>query len=431
MFNSEELKNTFRSLKYRNFRLYFTGQSISLLGTWIQRITMPWLVYHLTGSALLLGIVGFAGQIPTFILSPFAGALTDRYYKYKLLIVTQILSMIQALLLAFLYFLKIINVWHILVLSIFLGCINAFDMPGRQSFIIKLIDNKNDLGNAIALNSTIVNIARLLGPSLAGILIATTNEGICFLINGLSYIFVIASLLSMNVKEDEINNNENSIWQDIKDGFKYVYSNNTIRSILLLLGLISLMGMPYTVLMPVFVKKILLSDSYTFGFLMGATGIGALIGTIYLASQKNIENILKLITLSAGIFGFGLIAFSFSRHISISIILMIIIGFGMILNMASSNTMLQTLSEDNFRGRVMSFYTMAFMGTAPFGSLLAGSMASSIGVANTILISGIICVIGSIIYGKNLQVQIIRDYVKPIIKKLALFSIYRNKKNNI
>ena len=388
----------------------------------------------MTGSSFLLGVVGFAGQFPTFLLSPFAGAYTDRYSKYRILILTQILSMVQALLLTFLYFFKLINVWHIIILSIFLGCINAFDMPGRQSFIIKLIENKNDLSNAIALNSTIVNIARLLGPSIAGILIATTNEGICFLINGLSYIFVIITLINIKIKEETDNNNncDTSIWEDIKEGFSYAFNNKTIKSILLLLGLISLMGMPYTVLMPVFVKKILNGDSYTFGFLMGAAGVGALLGTLYLASRKNIENISKIITISAAISGFGLIAFSFSRFFSISLILIMIIGFGLILNMASSNTMLQTIAEDNFRGRVMSYYTMAFMGTAPFGSLMAGSMATTVGVANTILISGIVCVLGSIIYGKNIQLYVYKNYVKPLIKKLAfIFSTIKQKNDKL
>jgi MFS family permease len=368
----------------------------------MQRIAMPWLVYRLTGSAFLLGVIGFAGQIPTFLLSPFAGVLIDRYNRYYILIGTQILSMMQALALAFLFFTGTIEVWHLMLLSIFLGCVNAFDTPARQSFVIDMVEKKEDLGNAIALNSSMVNAARLIGPSIGGILISATNEGICFLLNGLSYLFVIASLLMMKITPRKTKAKNSQVLQGLKEGFSYTFGFAPIRSIILLLGLVSLMGMPYTVLVPVFAKDILHGGPHTFGFLMGASGIGALIGALYLASMKTVLRIGKIIPLSTAIFGSGLVLLSLSRSFLLSLILMLIAGLGMIMETASSNTILQTLVEDDKRGRVMSFYTMAFMGTTPFGSLLAGGLASSLGVPNTLMIGGISCILGSIAFAIEL-----------------------------
>ncbi len=411
------LKGIFRSLKYRNYRLFFSGQSISLIGTWIQRIATPWLVYHLTGSAFLLGLVGFAGQLPTFILSPFAGVLTDRWNKYYILIGTQVAAMIQALLLALLYFTETIQIWHIVVLSIILGFVNAFDVPARQSLVIHMVDKKEDLGNAIALNSSMVNGARLLGPSVAGMLIAFAGEGVCFLINGLSYLFVIVSLLFMNVKLSNERKKDSHIIQEFKDGFKYTFGFAPIKYIILLLALVSLMGMSYQVLMPVFAKEILHGGSHTFGFLMGASGLGALTGALYLASRKNVLGLGKIIPLAAGLFGIGLISFSLSRFFWLSMILMIMTGLGMMLQMASSNTILQTIVDDDKRGRVMSFYTMAFMGTAPFGSFLAGTLAKTIGAQYATLIGGISCITGAIIFARKLPE--IRNAIHPIYVKLG------------
>jgi MFS family permease len=398
----EGLVAIFRSFKYRNYRLFFGGQSISLIGTWIQRIATPWLVYHLTGSALLLGVIGFAGQIPTFIIAPFAGVMTDRWNRYHLLIGTQIAAMIQAFILTILYFSGTIAIWHIVLLNIFLGCVNAFDVPARQSFVIEMVEKKEDLGNAIALNSSMVNGARLLGPSIAGVLIALTGEGICFLLNGISYIFVIVSLLLMKVKPRKIGVRDQNVLEELKEGFSYAFSFPPIKHIIFLLGLVSLMGMQYTVLMPVFAKEILHGGSHTFGFLMGASGLGALSGALYLASRKNALGLIKIIPLAAGLFGSGLIAFSFSRVFLLSLALMVIIGLGMMLQMASSNTILQTIVDDDKRGRVMSFYTMAFMGTAPFGSLLAGSLAKITGVSVTILSGGIFCILGAVVFAYKL-----------------------------
>ncbi len=363
---------------------------------------MPWLVYDITKSVLLLGVVGFAGQVPTFLLAPFAGVITDRLNRFHILIATQVLAMVQAGILTFLVLSGSVEIWHILVLSGFLGCINAFDIPARQSFVIQMVDKKEDLGNAIALNSSMVNIARLVGPSVAGILIAVAGEGICFLINAISYLFVLLSLILMNVAFKENNKISKPILKEFKEGFSYTFGFAPLRYIILLLALVSLMGMPYTVLMPVFAKEILHGGSHTFGFLMGATGLGALTGALYLASRRHIAGLEKIIPIAAGIFGTGLILFSFSRFFILSLILMVITGLGFMLQGASSNTMLQTIVDDNMRGRVMSFYTMAFMGTAPFGALLAGSAAKIIGVPYTLFIGGIACLIGAVIFSIKL-----------------------------
>ncbi len=412
------LKMIFRSLRYRNYRLFFGGQGISLIGTWIQRLAMPWLVYRLTGSALLLGIVSFAGQIPALLLAPLAGVLTDRWNRHHILIITQILAMLQALVLALLFFLGVIQIWHILVLSIFLGCINAFDMPTRQAFVVEMVEGKQDLSNAIALNSSMVNSARLLGPSIAGVLIALSNEGTCFLINGLSYLIVIASLLLMRVSPRKISGRNTHVWQGFKEGISYVFGFAPIRSIILLLSLVSLMGMPYIVLMPVFVKEILKGDSHTFGFLMGASGTGALAGALYLASRRTVLGLDKLIPLSVATFGVGLVAFALSRFFWLSLPLMLITGLGMIMQMTSSNTILQTIVDDDKRGRVMSFFFMAFMGTMPFGSLLAGVLADSIGAPNTLIIGGIACILGAIVFATRLPG--LREMMRPIYVRLGI-----------
>ena len=412
------LKMIFRSLQYRNYRLFFGGQSLSLIGTWIQRIAMPWLVYHLSGSAFLLGVVGFAGQIPTFLLAPVAGVLSDRWNRYHILFITQTLAMIQALILAILFFSGTIRVSHIVFLSVILGCINAFDIPSRQAFVIEMVEKHEDLGNAIALNSSMVNGARLLGPSIAGILIASVGEGMCFLLNGLSYIFVIASLAFMKVKPRNRKTGHSNVLRSMKEGFSYTFGFAPIKLIILLLGLSSLMGMPYAVLMPVFVKEILHGGSHTFGFLMGASGTGALTGAIYLASRRSVPGLEKIIPLAACVFGTGLVAFSFSRLFIISLILMVVIGLGMMLQMASSNTLIQTIVDEDKRGRVMSIYAMAFMGTVPFGSFLAGSLASLAGAPNTIRIGGFLCVLGALIFAKRLTH--LRKLIHPVYVRLGI-----------
>lgn len=398
------LKFVLRSFRYRNYRLFFGGQGISLLGTWIQHIAISWLVYRLTNSALLLGIVGFAGQIPTFLLTPFAGVLADRWNRHRILVVTQTLAMLQAFILALLVLTGSITIWQIISLTVFLGLVNAFDMPARQSFVIEIIEKREDLGNAIALNSSMFNGARLLGPSLAGVLISAVGEGICFLLNGISYLAVISALLAMNVQPKRIEIKKAHLVQGLKEGFAYAYNFAPIRFILLLLALVSLVGMPYSVLMPVFAKEILHGGPHTLGFLVGFAGMGALVGAVFLASRRSARGLEKIIPLAACIFGIGLVIFSQSNVLWLSLLFMLLTGFGMMVQMASSNTVLQTIVDDDKRGRVMSIYTMAFMGMAPFGSLLAGGLASRIGAPNTLLIGGFATILGAIVFACKLSV---------------------------
>ena len=407
------LKFMLRSFHYRNYRLFFSGQGISLIGTWIQNIAMSWLVYSLTNSTFLLGVVGFAGQLPVFLLAPFAGVLVDRWNRHRILLVTQTLAMFQALVLALLVLTGNVSVWHIIPISIFLGLINAFDMPARQSFVVQIVEKKEDLGNAIALNSSMFNGARLVGPSIAGILISALGEGICFLLNSISFLAVLAALLAMRVKPKRVEVKNKRILQELKAGFVYAFGFVPIRSIMLLIALISLVGMPYTVLMPVFAKNILQGGPHTLGFLMGFSGLGALTGALYLASQKNARRLVTMVPLAAGIFGIGLIAFAQSRVLWLSLIMMLITGFGMMVQMASSNTMIQTIVDDDKRGRVMSFYTMSFVGVAPFGSLLGGAIASKIGAPATLTIGGIFCVLGALVFTSKLS--LLKEIVNPLI----------------
>ncbi|PIP68464.1 MAG: MFS transporter [Candidatus Omnitrophica bacterium CG22_combo_CG10-13_8_21_14_all_43_16] len=396
----------FRTLKYRNFRIFFLGQSVSLVGTWMQYVAMSWLVYRMTGSAFMLGVVGFASQFPTFILSPFTGVLADRHNRHKILLFTQVLALLQALILAILTITGLIQVWHIIVMGVFLGCVNSLDIPVRQSFILQMIEEKENLGNAIALNSMMFNVARLIGPSIAGVLIAIAGEGVCFLVNAISYVAVIVSLVAMDegIKIRKDKKEDYNIFKELKEGFNYAFGSQPIRAILLLLGIISLMGMSYAVLMPVFAKDVLGGGPHTLGFLMAAVGLGALAGTVYLASGKKAIVFGNTLPVSAGIFGIGITAFSFSHNMWISLFLLFIAGFGIMVQMASSNTILQTIVDDDKRGRVMSFYTMAFMGMAPLGSLLAGAMATKFGVASTLVISGICCIIAAVIFAMKRRV---------------------------
>lgn len=415
---NSRMNTVFRSLRHRNYKLFFAGQSISLIGTWMQRIALPWLVYHMTGSALLLGVVGFASQIPTFILSPVAGVITDRWPKYRVLLITQIASLIQAAFLAFLSLTGFIEVWEIIVLGVLLGCINSFDVPSRHSFVIEMVEGKEDIGNAIALNSMMFNGARLIGPSVAGIILASTSEGICFFINAVSYLFVIASLLMMRINSKPVNTDKKAVLQELKEGFRYTFGFAPIKHLIILLTISSLLGMSYTVVMPVFAKETLHGGSNTYGFLMGAAGFGALIGALILASRRSVITLGRVVPASAVLFGTGLIALSFSKNLLLSLFLMIFIGLGMMMQTASTNTILQTITDDDKRGRVMSFYTMAVMGSAPFGSLLAGTMAKSFGTSVTIFIGGFASVIGALFFLRKLPE--LRSIVKPIYVRLGI-----------
>ena len=388
------------------------------MGTWMTRLATSWLVYRLTGSPFLLGVVGFAGQIPTFLLAPLAGVWVDRLNRRNVLVVTQVLAMLQSLALAALTLAHRINIREVILLSAFQGLINAFDMPGRQTFLVEMIEDKQDLGNAIALNSSMVNMARLVGPSLAGAVIALSSEGYCFLIDGVSYLAVILSLLLMRTKPASIRRSTESVLVELREGWKYVSGSAPIRTILLLFATVSLMGWPFTVLMPIFAGKILHGGPHTLGFLMGAVGLGALISAISLAMRKTVLGLGKMIAISTAAFGVGLIGFGCSRIFWISLLLMLVCGFGMMQQMAASNTIIQTIVEDDKRGRVMSFYTVAFVGMAPFGSLLAGGLAHLIGAPYTVMFSGAFCVAGAAWFAARLPSM--REHMRPIYRDLGI-----------
>ncbi|MDD2751635.1 MAG: MFS transporter [Candidatus Omnitrophica bacterium] len=413
-----DIKLIFRALKHRNYRLFFTGQVISLSGTWMQMIAMSWLVYRITNSPLLLGLVGFLGQIPSFFLMPFAGVIADRYNRQRILLITQIAAMLQALVLSFLVMTNSVQVWQIVLLSVILGFVNSFDIPVRQAFTIEMIENKEDLGNAIALNSSMVNIARLIGPSIAGIIIATLGEGPCFLLNALSYVAVIISLLMMQISQKKSRQARRHVLHELKEGFVYAFTFIPIKHILILLSLVSLTGVPYQVLMPIFAKDIFHGGPQTLGFLMSMAGLGALMGAIYLAARRSVIGLGRIIALAALCFGIGVSIFSFSKNLWISLLLICFAGFSMMVQMAASNTILQTIVEEDKRGRVMSFYTMSFMGMTPFGSLLAGSLANKIGAPGTLLCGGICCIIGALVFFQKLP--LIRKHIRPIYVKKGI-----------
>lgn len=412
------MSHAWRALRHRNFRLFFGGQSISLIGTWMTRVATSWLVYQLTKSSLLLGTVGFAGQIPTFLLAPLAGVIVDRVDRRKVLVWTQGLAMVQSLLLAWLTLSHRINVTEILILSGFQGVINAFDMPGRQSFMIRMVEDRADLSNAIAINSSMVNVARLIGPSLAGLVIAATNEGWCFFIDGVSYIAVIISLLMMRVTHEQLQHAGATMVDQLRQGWVYVAGSVPIRSILLLFALLSLMGWPFMVLMPIFAAQVLHGGAHTLGFLMGAVGVGSLVSALSLVVRKSVRGLTKVIPIGAAVFGAGLIAFGFSTNLWLSMAMMLVTGFGMMQGLTTSNTILQTLVDEKMRGRVMSYYTMAFVGMAPFGSLLAGAMAHAIGAPRTVIISGIACILGGLWFWTRLPG--IRKEMRPIYERLGI-----------
>jgi MFS family permease len=410
--NPRGVRAILRALRNRNYRFFFMGQGTSLIGTWMQQVGMSWLVYRMTNSPLLLGIIAFSSQAPTFCVAPIAGVYADRFSRHKIVITTQALSMIQAIILAFLVLTHLIAVWHLIALAACLGVINGFDIPTRQAFIKQLVDRKEDLPNAIALNSMIFNGARLVGPSIAGLVIAATNEGTCFMLNAISFVAVLIALLSMRFKEQQAPAPEGSLVAGLKEGIKYAWNFVPIRMILLLLGYMSLVAMPYIVLMPVFARDILHGDSRTLGFLLGCVGIGALIGAVFLASRNTVRGLGRIIVIAVCIFGSGLIAFSFSRILLLSYALMLFVGFGVMVHMAAINTILQTVVEEDKRGRVMSLYTMSFIGMAPFGSLVVGALAGIIGAPHTLQISGALCIVAAIVFA--IRLPILRKLLRPV-----------------
>jgi MFS family permease len=411
-------RHVFRALRHRNFRIFFLGQSISLVGTWMQQVALSWLVYRMTNSPFMLGLVGFVGMIPAFVCTPFAGVYSDRLDRRRMLVATQALALVQAAVLAFLVLAHWLHIWHVIVLSAFLGIINSFDIPVRQAFIVEMIDDRGDLGNAIALNSSMLNAARLLGPAAAGLLIGWAGEGMCFLLNAASYVPVVLSLLMMKVSQPKTAVHHPHVFLELKEGLSYAYRFPPIRYILLILSLISLMGMSCQVLMPVFARDIFHGGASTLGFLLGMSGAGALAGALYLAARKSVVGLGGIIGWMAGIFGVSMIVFAFSRDLFFSMGIIFVSGFGLMVHMAACNTILQTIVDEDKRGRVMGFYTMAFMGTAPFGSLLAGSLAARIGAPVTFFLSGCACLAGAAFF--FMKLPLIRQHIRPIYARRGI-----------
>ena len=401
-----------RALRHRNYRLFVGGQSVSLVGTWITRVATSWLVYRLTGSELLLGIVGFCGQIPTLLVAPFAGVLVDRWDRHRVLVVTQVLSLLQTLALAILTLQGGITVRWLLILQIVQGVINAFDTPARQAFVVEMVEDRADLANAIALNSSMMNGSRIIGPAIGGILIAAFGEGYCFLVDAVSYLFVIASLLMMRLPARAAQLVETQVLVELRAGFEYVAQSHPIRTALIVLSIVSAMAMPYTVLMPAFVAGPLHGGPHTLGLLTTASGIGALTGALYLASRQTVVGLGRVMTYGTVAFGAALVVFAFARTLWVALLVLPIAGGAFMVQMAATNTVIQTIVADRLRGRVMAFYTMAFFGTAPIGSLIAGVAADRFGAPWTIGVSGAVCI------GTGLwlawQLPALRKIVRPI-----------------
>jgi MFS family permease len=408
-----------RALRHRNFQLFFAGQLVSLTGTWMQSVAQSWLVYRLTGSVMLLGFVGFAGQIPVFLLAPVGGAVADRRNRHRILIATQASAMVLAFALAALTLLGHIQVWHVFTLAAALGLVNAFDIPARQAFVVDMV-GRDDLINAIALNSSMVNGARIVGPAVAGILVASVGEGWCFFINATSYIAVIAGLLMMKITRHERVPLPGSALANIAEGFRFVAQTAPVRALLILLGVISLMGMPYAVLMPIFADQILHGGASGLGLLMGASGAGALVGALSLAVRRGMRGLGRWVALSSAGFGASLILFSLSRSFWLSAALLVPAGFSMMIEMASSNTLIQAMVPDKLRGRVMAVYSMMFMGMAPIGALLAGLLANRLGAPHTVALGGAVCIVGAAVFG--LRLPVLRDEARQIIVALQMSS---------
>jgi MFS family permease len=395
-------QHAWRALRHRTFRLFFFGQSISVIGTWMTRLATTWLVYHLTHSALLLGVVSFAGQIVSFALGPFAGVWVERLNRRGLLVWTQSAAAVQSLGMAALTLAHVITLPEIIALTALQGLINAFDMPGRQSFLIQMVGDRGDLGNAIAINSSMANMARLAGPAIAGLVIGAFGEGWCFLIDGVSYLAVIASLLLMRIRPLHIRHNSAGMIEQMREGWRYVSSFRPIRTILVLFALVSLMGYSYGVLLPVFAGQVLRGGPYTLGWLTAASGIGALASGLSLAMRRSTAGLIRMIPIASAMLGLGLILFGMSHALWLSLALMVFVGFGLVQTATASNTVIQSLVTEDKRGRVMSYYTMAFFGAAPFGSLLAGALAQLIGAPRTVVVTGAFCVAGALWFTREL-----------------------------
>ncbi len=412
------ISHAWRALRHRNFKLFFFGQSISVIGTWMTKIATAWLVYRLTHSALLLGIVGFAGQIISFILGPFGGVWVERLNRQKMLVWTQAAAAAQSLAMAALTLAHVITLWEIIALAALQGLINAFDMPARQSFLVEMVDDRADLSNAIAINSSMANGARLIGPAIAGVVIAFVGEGWCFLIDGVSYFAVIASLLLMHIRPLDIRRSASSMLEQMREGWDYVRTFRPIRSILLLFALVSLMGFPWSVLLPVFAAQVLHGGASTLGWLTAASGIGALTSAISLAMRRSVVGLTRMLQIGTAITGVALIFFGLSHTLWLSLVLLVFVGFGLMQCASGSNTIIQALVTDDKRARVMSYYMMAFFGAAPFGSLFAGTLAERIGAPDTIVVTGVCCLAGALWF--TLDLPKVRAVMRPIYQEMGL-----------
>jgi MFS family permease len=396
-----KLPESLRALRHRNYQLFFGGQFISLSGTWMQSVAQSWLVYRLTGSAILLGLVAFASQIPVFLFAPIGGAAADRSSRHRIIIVTQIAAMVLAFILAALTLTHRIHVWHLFVLAALLGVTYAFYVPAASAFVVDMV-GREDLMNAIALNSSLVNGARIVGPAIAGILVATIGEGWCFFLNGASYIAVIIGLMMMRVTPHRKVPLPGSPLAHVVEGFRFVWHAGPVRALLLLLGAVSLFGTPYAVLMPIFADQILHGGASGLGLLMGASGFGALLGAVSLAARNRVRGLGRWVAVSTAGFGASLILFSLSHSYWFSAALLLPVGFTMMIEMAASNTLIQAMVPDNLRGRVMAVYSMMFMGMAPIGALVAGSLAHRLGAPNTVLLGGAVCIVGAAVFALRL-----------------------------
>jgi MFS family permease len=416
---STRLPAMFRALRHRNYQYFFIGQLLSLIGTWMQSVAQAWLVYRLTGSTVLLGLISFSGQIPVFLLAPIGGAIADKYNRQRILQITQTTAMVLASILTVLTLTETIEVWHIFVLAALLGLANAFDIPTRQAFIVDIV-RREDLTNAIALNSSMFNGARIVGPAIAGLLVASVGEGWCFGINAVSYVAVLSGLFLITLDAQKKTPAGGSALANIVEGFKFVARTSPVRSLLLLLGVVSLMGSPYAVLMPIFADQILNGGASGLGILMGASGVGALAGALALAARKSLKGLGRWIALASAGFGTCIILFSFSRSFWLSALFLVPAGFAMMIQMASSNTLIQSMVPDELRGRVMAVYSMMFMGMAPLGAMLAGTVAGSLGAPYTVAIGGASCIVAALVFALNLSA--FRTEAREIIIALNMAS---------
>lgn len=396
-------KSALRALNYRNFKLFMGGQVISLVGTWMQTVAQSWLVYRLTGSSFLLGSVGFVSQIPVFLLAPIGGAVADRFDRHKIVITTQTVFMLLAFTLSLATLLDVVQIWHIFLISSLIGVVTAFDMPARQSFIAQMV-RKEDLMSAIALNSSVFNSARIIGPAIAGILVAVIGEGWCFFANGTSFIAVIVGLLMMRVSAPINKEGPGSALNKTLEGFRFVRGTAALRNLLLLLGLGSIMGMPYTVLMPVFAREVLGSGAQGMGILMGATGVGALLGSLSIAARTNVKGLGRLLGIALAGFGLSLMLFASSRSLWLSVLMLMPAGFFQMTHFACTNTLLQTIAPDRLRGRVMAIYSMMLIGMAPFGAFFAGLVAQKLGAPITVWLGAAGCLLGALAFLSRLHI---------------------------